>query len=224
MDNEAELIFLDILRQEPGNIDASWGAAEVMRRRYQLGRSREILQDILDKNPFYNKAKISLAYILSKDGDAGKALKMIRSVIDSSAKNITDASDLAMAYMLLGSINAERSAKGGLFGKVNYGLKIRANFERANALAPDLPEVHLGLGTFYLRAPKLFGGNIAKAVRELKTAVEIAPGFATPYARLAEAYIKSGDEEKYKEYLQKALALDPENEVALDLIKETDEQ
>ncbi|MDD2752737.1 MAG: tetratricopeptide repeat protein, partial [Candidatus Omnitrophica bacterium] len=87
----------------------------------------------------------------------------------------------------------------------------------AKGLAPDLPEVRLGLGTFYLLAPGFAGGNQKAALEELEAAVRLAPDFATANARLAQAYQKAGNQEKYNFYLALAKKLDPENEVIAEL-------
>ena len=125
-----------------------------------------------------------------------------------------------MANMMLGAINSRRCAKGWFLDKIIYGTRIKGYFKKAAELDPDLPEVHLGLGIFYLKAPAIAGGNPDRAVEELEKAIKIAPDFATPYARLAQAYQKKGDLEKYKFYLNKARGLDPENEALKEIEKD----
>jgi tetratricopeptide (TPR) repeat protein len=121
--------------------------------------------------------------------------------------------NLALAYMMLGSINARRVSKSWFLGKIKYGAQIRRYLLKAGELAPDLPEAHMTLGSFYLLAPKIIGGDLDKAILELNTAVSLAPDFATACARLAQAYKKKGNLESYNFYLQRAKELDPENEV-----------
>ncbi|MCX5713417.1 MAG: hypothetical protein NT033_01080, partial [Candidatus Omnitrophica bacterium] len=82
----------------------------------------------------------------------------------------------ALAFMMLGAINSGRAQTDNwLFDKIKYGTKINSYFLKAKEIAPDLPEVHLALGTFYLCAPVFIGGNINKAIDELNRAVTIAP-------------------------------------------------
>ena len=122
--------------------------------------------------------------------------------------------------MLMGSINARRSSKGGFFSKLSYGTQIRRYFQKAADLAPGLSEAHLGLGSFYLKAPGIAGGNIDKAILELEKAVELTPDFATANARLAQAYKKKGDLAKFQHYLQRARELDPDNEALAEISQE----
>jgi Tfp pilus assembly protein PilF len=62
-------------------------------------------------------------------------------------------------------------------------------------------------------APSIAGGNLDKAFKELNSAVGAAPDFATANIRLAQAYKRKGDLEKYNYHLNRTRQLDPENEV-----------
>lgn len=215
-DNQALLIFDRILIGEPGNLDALWGRAEVLRRARAYKESEVLLKGILKKNPQHIPSLISLAYIAYKDDKLQEALQLINLVL---ANDYLDTHNQALAYMMLGAVNSRRCSQGHLFNKIKYGTQIRRHFLRAKSLAPDLPEVHLGLGTFYLLAPPIFGRNLDKAIEELESAVKIAPDFATACARLAQCYKKRGLLNKYAFYIARAKKLDPENEV----LKETED-
>lgn len=208
-DNDALVIFEKILADEPGKLDALWGKAEVLRRNYQFKQAGELLSRILKKNPKHNSSLVSLSYIRCKDDRLNEALELVNQVL---ADDSLDKENQALAYMMLGTINSRRTQKGWFFSKIRYGTQIKCYFLKAKELAPHLPEVHLGLGTFYLKAPAIVGGNLDKAVQELETAVRIAPDFATANARLAQAYKKKGNLEKYDFFIQRAKNLDPENE------------
>lgn len=209
-DKEALAIFENILLNEPDNLEALWGKAEVLRRVYKFEASEELLKRILFQYPHHASSLITLSYIRYHDNQFQEALKILKQVLRQ--KNL-GRENKALVYMLMGSINAKKSSLGGIFSKLAYGTQIKGYFEKAKVLAPDLSEVHLGLGTFYLRAPAIAGGDIDKAIEELKLAVKLTPEFATPQARLAQAYKKKGDLEKYNFYYQQAKTLDPENEV-----------
>lgn len=213
-DKEAEVIFEKVISENPKNLNALWGKAEVLRRSRDYESCEAILQKILSKNPNHYPSLISLSYIRYKDNKLHDALKLVNRVLD---ERCFDKDSRALAYMMLGSINSRRSSRGWFFNKIRYGTQIKCFFLRAKELAPDLPEVHLGLGTFYLLAPALVGGNLDKAVKELEIAVKIAPDFATANARLAQAYKRKGNLEKYNSYIMRAKELDPQNEVFQEL-------
>lgn len=198
-----------ILATDPNNTCAWWARAEILRRSHKYKESESLLKQILIKYPQHPPSLISLAYIRYYDNKFAEALKILKGLLKQPD---LDKENEALIFMLIGSVNAKRSSLGGIISKVAYGTRIKGYFEKAKAIAPDLAEVHLGLGSFYLLAPKIAGGNINKAIEELEYAVKLAPDFATPNARLAQVYKKKGNLEKYNFYLKRAKELDPENE------------
>jgi len=216
-DHQALAIFDKVLKKQPLNLDALWGKAEVLRRSRDFKESEELLSIILKENPQYIPAILSYAYIKYKDNQINPALKLIHHAL--KIRGISKG-DEAIALMLLGTINSRLSQKGWLFSKIRYGTHIKNYFLKAERLAPDLPEVHLGLGTFYLKAPHIAGGNLNSAFKELNLALGIAPNFATVNARLAQAYRKNGNSVNFKLYIEKAKKLDPENEVVKEIENE----
>jgi tetratricopeptide (TPR) repeat protein len=212
-DKEAVVIFEQILAQRPGDLDALWGKAEVLRRSYHYKESEDILNMVLEQNPKDYSALNSLAYIKYKNEEFSEALKILNRILNDQC---ADKENRALAYLTIGGIYSKLSSKGFL-NKIKYGTQIRSNFLKAYEFAPDMPEVHLALGTFYLLAPSIVGGDLNKALEELQIAIKITPEFATANGRLAQAYKKQGDKDKYNLYLKKTRELDPENEVLKEL-------
>lgn len=199
-----------ILSAHPGDICALWAKAELLRRAYKFKDSERILNQVLSRYNNCAPALISLSYIRYHDNKFKEATQILSGVLK---KPQLQREDRALACMLMGCINAKKAARGGFMSKIIYGLRIKGFFERAKSIAPDVPEVRLGLGSFYLLAPDIAGGNIDKAIEELECAVQLAPNFATANARLAQAYKKIGDTKNYSLYLNRAKESDPGNEV-----------
>jgi Tfp pilus assembly protein PilF len=213
-DNAALLVFEKILETQPSNIQAFWGKAEILRRSRNYAESEKILQEAIKKDPGYAPPLISLAYLRYNDGQLPEARKILNSV---RKNKLLDNENRALIYILLGTINSKYSAEGGLLSKITYASGILRYFLKANELAPCLPEVHLALGTFYMKAPGILGGNLDRAIRELEQCLIIAPDFATAHARLAQAYEEKGDPVRYQLHLERVKALDPQNEVLKEL-------
>ena len=213
-DDDALFILKKILWREPENLDALWGKAEVLRRKCDYKEAQALLNKILRQNPNHQLSLISLAYIIYKEDKLDEALRLAKRVLLSHPP---DKENQALAYIMLGAINTKRAAKGGFLCKIRYGIHIKGYFLKAEALAPQLPETHLAIGTFYLFAPALTGGYLDLALQELEQAVRIAPEFATANARLAAAFKNKGNLEKYNYYIKRARKLDPENEVLREL-------
>ena len=203
-----------VLSLNPDDATALWAKAEVLRRGYWFAESEKLLNLVLSQDPGHAPSLISLSYIRYHDSRFEEALSLLRRVLNQPD---LDPENKALAYMLIGSINARKACLGGFLCKIAYGTRIKGYFEKAKSIAPDLSEVHLGLGTFYLLAPKIAGGDIDKAIRELETAVSLTPEFATANARLAQAYKRKGDSERHSFYFQRAKGLDPDNEVLREL-------
>lgn len=209
-DSEALAKFEQILSEEPLNLDALWGRAEILRRRRHYQAAATLLNQVLAAKPHHVPSLISLANIKYKEGRLEDAGALIKQVLSIGAGNKDNA---ALAYLMLGTIDTKHIPESWLLGKIKYAARIKNYFLKARELAPDLPEARLALGTFYYLAPVIIGGSLDKAVEELETAVKLAPGFATANARLAQCYKKKGLLEKYNFHLALAKELDPENEV-----------
>jgi Tfp pilus assembly protein PilF len=212
-DNRALVIFEGILKGQPANREALWGKAEILRRGRKFRESEAILNTVLKNDPQYPPALLSLAYIKYNDNNLKEALSLIKQVLKSKALS---KENRALAFMMLGTINSRRS-QGWIVNKIQYGTQIKSYFLKAAELAPELAEIRLGLGTFYLNAPVIAGGSLDKAIEEFEAALKSAPEFATAAVRLAQAYKKKDDHEKYNFYLQRARELDPGNEALREL-------
>lgn len=212
-DREASIIVEAILKDDPDDIDACWAKAELLRRQYDFRASELILDSILETNPGHAPSLLTLAYIRYKEDRLDDAAKLVNRGL--RVKVLTN-QDKALGLMMLGSINGRRAQQRGLVNMLRFGLRVKSYLLAAAELAPDMPEVHLALGTFYLKAPAIAGGSVEKAIIELEKAILIAPDFATPYVRLAQAYQRAGDDLKYKVYIDKAEELEPENELLLE--------
>ncbi len=215
-DAQALAIFQEHLARDPSNLDALWGKAEVLRRQRKYNDAEAILTQVLNKDPGHAAALVSEASIRYKHEEYEEAGRLLQLVIDGDCP---DEENLALAYTLLGAVNGRRSSVGGILDKFYFGTRVKKCFLKAKELAPQLAEVRMGLGTFYLLAPAIAGGNLDKAISELEYAVTLAPDFATANARLAQAYRKKGLKEKSVSLCALAKKLDPENEVVKDLEK-----
>lgn len=186
--NIEALVILDkILSAEPNNMDAIWGRAEVFRRSRQDKIAELMFKDILNSRPGYAPALISLSYIKYNNGDFKGALRLIEQTFVTSGNN---RQNQALAYMMLGLIDNITYPKTGMISGINHSLEVRGYLLKATRLAPELPEIHLNLGIFYLKTPVFAGGGPNKAIRELERTVSIAPEFSEANARLAQAYRK----------------------------------
>jgi len=118
---------------------------------------------------------------------------------------------------LRGGVKGMIAHYGGALSKVINGTAVLPNLKTAEKLQPEFSGVKFGLGSFYLLAPSLAGGDLGEAQKYLEEAVKIDPLFADAYVRLAQLYKIKGDTRRYNGYINKALEIDPKNELTLDV-------
>lgn len=215
-DAEAGRVFERMLQKEPGSIEAEWGKAEVLRRRHDFPAAEKILKKIISSDPGFSPASISLAYIKYFQMDFNGSVRLALKVIQRG-EGATDLSNYARAYAMYAGAKGMLAHYGGVFSKAIDGLAVKKNLEKAQRLQPDSPAVLFGLGSFYLLAPALGGGNPSLAEGYLRRAVEVDPLFADAYVRLAQMELVKGNLKASESYFDKAFELDPGNELALDI-------
>ena len=83
------------------------------------------------------------------------------------------------------------------------------SFTRALELDPDNGEAELGLGIYYLFIPQFLGGDGHRARNHFKRAAKLMPDNPEPLVWLSIAYRQEGRLREARQYLDRAIALDP---------------
>jgi tetratricopeptide (TPR) repeat protein len=214
-EKEAGLLFEQMLALDPGSIEAKWGQAEILRRTHKIKQSAELIEEILRESPNFYPAFITLAYIKYMQRDFKQTVILSLAVINDS-KN-ADRDNYVRALLIYGGAKGMIAHFGGPLSKAINGAAIMPALRKAEAMSPHAPETLFGMGTFYLLAPPVIGGDLKKAGDYLERAIKADPLFADAYVRLAQLYKARGDEARFREYLDRALNIDPQNELALDI-------
>ncbi|HAJ56524.1 MAG TPA: hypothetical protein DCL35_02010 [Candidatus Omnitrophica bacterium] len=209
-------IFDKILSLDPDAYEAAWGRAEVLRRQHKAKESEEIISGILKAHPRFAPANITLASIRYTQLDFRAAARFASRVFGLTRQEVDDGS-LVRAYVIYGLAKGMLAHYGGPLSKTIDGLASAPPLKRAEKLRPDDAIVLFGVGSYYLLAPVVAGKDLDKAEKYLKDAVVSDPLFVDAFVRLAQVYKAKGDSDKYREYMDRALAVDPESELALDI-------
>ena len=69
-------LFEKIIDEYPGTIEARWGEAEVLRRQHRIDQSQALLNEVINSNPEFLPAYISLAYIKYIKMDFEQSVKL----------------------------------------------------------------------------------------------------------------------------------------------------
>jgi len=172
---------------------------------------------VLRDNPNFSPALISLAYIKYFQMNFKDSVRLALKVIEQGQDQM-DLSNYTRALAMYAGAKGMLAHYGGIFSKAIDGLAVKPNLDKAQKLQPNSATVLFGLGSFYLLAPKIAGGNKSKAQEYFNQALKLDPLFADVYVRFAQLAKIKGDEQKYDFYMNKALELDPQNELAQDTI------
>jgi tetratricopeptide (TPR) repeat protein len=215
-DDDAEEAFNKIIALAPFCHEAQWGLSEVLRRRHRADQSEAMINEILESNPDFSPALITLAYIKYNQLDFENSVRLASKVVRQGRNNV-DLSNYTRSLLIIAGAKGMLAHFGGPVSKVINGAGVFSTLKEAELLQPNSPGVLFGIGCFYLLAPPLIGGDKNKALEYLQRAVKADPLFADACVRLAQAYRLKGDKEKYELYLQKAREIDPQNELVLDI-------
>ncbi|MBF0532637.1 MAG: tetratricopeptide repeat protein [Candidatus Omnitrophica bacterium] len=216
-DANAGKLFQRMLVLEPRCREAKWGAAEVLRRQHKMAASENLLKEILRKTPDFAPASLSLSYINYIRMDLPRALRLADDVLDRGRDRI-GTEEYVEALLLAGGVRGLLAHYGGPVAKITNGLKVLPYLKKAEKLRPQDARVQFGLGSFYLLAPAIAGGDLAKAQSYLQSAVKSDPLLADAYVRLGQVYLRQGQRKTYQDLLHKALSVDPQNELARDIL------
>jgi len=120
----------------------------------------------------------------------------------------------ADAHSLLANLYGRKISLGGFLAGPRFGPRIVAENKKAMDLAPNDALVYASLGRQYLYAPKMFGGDVAKAIENFIKASQLDPNSDENFVWLAIAYRKGGDAPNSEKALRQAMQLNPRSAFA----------
>ena len=173
----------------------------------KFAQAKPILEKAYKANSKDPKAAFYLGriYIMRDYLDLDEAQDLIEFAVEKDPKN-------AKYHFILGTVYGQK-ASGGVFAGMKYASKIKDEFETAVNLDPKYLDAKMGLASFYLRAPSVIGGDIAKA-KEQAAAIEKMDVIKS-YQVWADIYKTEKNDTKYEEFTQKIIDSDPKNTNAL---------
>jgi tetratricopeptide (TPR) repeat protein len=200
--------------------DSLAAAVEAARKTHdekQLQLLKTQLEQKIALNP--NDAELSLdlarvqgysadVYEVRKDKKA--AAEALDRAIEAVQRSIQQNDKSADAHSLLADLYGRKISLGnGMFAGPKFGPKVKEENAKAMALDDKSPRVWSSLGRQYLMAPKMFGGDIPKAIESFQKSLAIDPAQDETWVWLCKAFQKQGDKSKAREAVQHALALNP---------------
>jgi cytochrome c-type biogenesis protein CcmH/NrfG len=178
---------------------------------------QKIAQNANDAGLYLDLARVQEYFVdvyeMRKDKKA--AAEGVDRAIDAAQQSIRLNDKSADAHSLLADLYGRKISLGNaMFAGPKFGPKVKEENAKAMALDDKNPRVWASLGRQYLMAPKMFGGDVAKAIESLEKSVALDPQRDETYVWLAKAYKKQGDKAKALQAVQRALQLNPANPLA----------
>ena len=146
-------------------------------------------EQVLKEDPSHIPSRFNLAVCYTKTGKVDDAIAAYRTLLDQD-----------------GSVYEARVNLAILFDQNGKRAEAGEQFEKAFALRPDDAPAELNLGMFYLR-----GDEVDKAYPHLVRLIDKGVSSAELYVALSEIEHARNNEPKSREYLEKAIQLDPKN-------------
>lgn len=141
--------------------------------------------------------------------DSKSAMAAMESAISEALEAIKRNDASADEHSLLADLYGRRIGLGGFMAGPRFGPKIGAENKRALELDANNPRVLASVGRQYLMAPKMFGGDLDKAIANLQKSTERDPTADETFVWLAIAERKKGDSGAANKALDEALRLNP---------------
>jgi tetratricopeptide (TPR) repeat protein len=187
-----------------------------------LGDSRDYFLKLVQGTPgsaiyHYELARVDLYRCNAADsrGDKKAAMVAMDAAIEEAQQALKASEASADTHSLLADLYGRRIGLGGFMVGAHFGPKIVAENKRAAELDANNPRVFASLGRQYLNAPKMFGGDVDKAIANLQKSVQLDPKADETYVWLAIAERKKGDSAAANKALEQALQLNPRSVFAL---------
>lgn len=199
-------------------------ALEQARRTHDEAQLRSLETELTERmaqNPRDPETPYQLALVESwlldmfeRRSDRKAASAAVDKAIEATRKSIALKEDSADVHSLLDDLYGRKIAYGGMFAGPRFGPKITEENTRALALDDKNPRVWASLGRQYFFAPKMFGGDINKAVESFQKSLALDAQQDETWVWLARAFQKQGDKAKARDAVQHALQLNPQSAFA----------
>ncbi len=132
----------------------------------QYQESQPLFEQVVAAQPDNAKAHFYLGRIYLKSGDFDKAIAHCKTSVNIHA-------NVAEYHFCLGRSYGEKARRAPFWRQAFLAPKIRKAFEATVALDPTHRSARIGLTHFYMRAPLIMGGSLAKAQEQAEKLIEL---------------------------------------------------
>ncbi len=181
-----------------------------------LNEAANYFSNLRNKNPenaiyLYELARVDYYRCDGADirGDKKAAAAALDNAIKKAQTSLTLNEGSAEAHSLLADLYGRKIGFGGFMSGAHLGPKVAAENKRALELNSNNPRVQASVGRQYLEAPKMFGGDVDRAIASFQKSLQVEPANDETLVWLALAYRKKGEADRANEAIEKALRINP---------------
>jgi tetratricopeptide (TPR) repeat protein len=182
-----------------------------------LSRARDYFAKLTQQHPdnaeYFNELARANQYrceAYASRGDKKNAEQALDTAIENAMQSLKLNEKSADAHSLLADLYGRKIGFGmPMFTGPKFGPKSQAENKRALELDANNPRVMASLGRQYLNAPKMFGGDVDKAIENFRKSTQLDPSSDDTFVWLALALRKKGDNAGADQALQAAKRLNP---------------
>jgi tetratricopeptide (TPR) repeat protein len=201
---------------------SSLESARRTRDESQLQSLRTQLEQRINQSPndaqtHYQRAQVQayLADVYEARRDKKSAGAAVDKAIEAAQRSLQLNEKSADTHSLLADLYGRKISLGSaMFAGPKYGPKIDQENQRGMALDDKNPRVWASSGRKFLMAPKMFGGDVPKAIESFQKSLTLDSTQDETWVWLAKAYQKQGDQPKARDAIQHALQLNPQGAFA----------
>ena len=197
---------------EPGYADVHYSLACLYDEMGKIERVEEKLRTAIGINPNFFKARVMLAKNHSMTGCNEKAVEELSDFLQvAPAFYIEQVKELIRLLRK----DSDPEKRESIFHHILEERPSSSQVSKQLSMNHDYPDLHNLLGIAYANK-----GMTDDAVIEFETALKIHPKYLKAHLNIALTLYEKGANEKAMNHLEKVLTLDPENELARNLLNE----
>jgi tetratricopeptide (TPR) repeat protein len=182
---------------------------------------QKIAQNPNDPGLYLNLARVQgyFADIYQMRENKKATAAAVDKAIDAVQRSIQLDDKSADAHSLLADLYGRKISLGNaMFAGPKFGPKIKEENVKAMALDNKNPRVWASLGRQYLLSPKMFGGDVTRALESFQKSLALDSAQDETWVWLAKAFQKQGDNGKARDAARHALQLNPQSTFAKETV------